>query len=68
MRTRYYDADKEAFEARVNQSKKTNDVSARMKMQFRERRRNKSVASQQSSLRIIVIAAVLMIMAWYIFF
>jgi hypothetical protein len=68
MRTRYYDAAKEAFEQRVNQTKNSNDVSTRMKLQFRERRRKKSVASRQSSIRIIVIAAALMLMAWYIFF
>ncbi len=69
MRTRYYDAEKEAFEARVNRSKNVEtDVSTRMKLQFRERKRKKSNASRQSSIRIIVIAATLILMAWYIFF
>ncbi len=68
LRTRYYDAEKEAFQERVNQSKNANDVSVRMKLQFNERRRKKSNASRQSSIRIIVIAATLMIIAWYIFF
>lgn len=69
MRTRYYDADKEAFQARVNQSKNAGtDVSARMKLHFRERRRRKASVSRQSSIRIIVIAATLMLIAWYIFF
>lgn len=69
MRTRYYDAEKEAFEARVNRSKNVEtDVSTRMKLQFRGRKRKKSNASRQSSIRIIVIAATLILMAWYIFF
>jgi hypothetical protein len=68
MRTRFYDAEKEAFETRINQSQNPNDVSMRMKSQFRERRRRKSAASQQSSVRIIVITAVLMLIAWYIFY
>lgn len=69
MRTRYYDAEKEAFDARVNQSKNAaSDVSIRMKLQFRERRRIKSNASRQSSIRIILIAVTLMLMAWYVFF
>ncbi len=67
MRTRYYDAEKESFEARVNQSKNANDVSLRMKLQFSERRRRKVNASRQSSIRIVVIAAMLLLMAWYIF-
>lgn len=69
MRTRYYDAEKVAFDARVNQSKNAaSDVSIRMKLQFRERRRIKSNASRQSSIRIILIAVTLMLMAWYVFF
>jgi hypothetical protein len=68
LRTRYYDAGKEAFEVRYKNSINAgNDVYTRMKIQFRERRRTQHKTSPQG-MRIILIAALLILITWYLFF